>query len=206
MVPIPGEANAEGGPIIRGFSLTTLIFLLDMVLPQLDAYHSGRQLQHLQPWVSVALMQQQSSGQPAQQFYVTYQYEAYAGFHVLQLHTDCAPLLLFCDPATIPLVSPWDLCEAGNLGSMESNVVAGWALLSCLHLPNGQRRCAVFLVLEKVIQGTGNKDAAHRAYRRIAPKSMELALLSQLLHARSVAGSLGSIPNTQCILTLLLAN
>jgi len=52
MVPTPGKGNAEGGSIIRallteflrGFSLRTLIFLLDMVLPQLDAYHSGRQL------------------------------------------------------------------------------------------------------------------------------------------------------------------
>ena len=72
MVPIPGMGNVEGGSTIRallteflrGFSLRTLIFLLDMVLPQLDAYHSGRQLQHLQPWVSVELAQQLDRGQP----------------------------------------------------------------------------------------------------------------------------------------------
>ena len=64
-VPTPGMRNVEGGSTIRallteflrGFSL----FLLDMVLPQLDAYHSGRQLQHLQPWVSVELAQQLDS-------------------------------------------------------------------------------------------------------------------------------------------------
>ena len=47
MIPIPGQAHAEGGHLmrnllaefLRGFSLRTLIFLLDMVLPQLDAYH-----------------------------------------------------------------------------------------------------------------------------------------------------------------------
>ena len=96
MIPTPGQANAEGGRIIRtllaeflrGFSLRTLIFLLDMVLPQLDAYHSGRQLQHLQPWVSVELAQQQSRGQPGVRLNATYQYEAYAGFHVIQLLTD----------------------------------------------------------------------------------------------------------------------
>ena len=66
MIPIPGQAHAEGGHLmknllaefLRGFSLRTLIFLLDMVLPQLDAYHAGRQLQHLQPWISVELAQQ----------------------------------------------------------------------------------------------------------------------------------------------------
>ena len=33
---------------------------------------------------------------------VTYQYEAYAGFHVIQLHTEGAPILLFSDPMAIP--------------------------------------------------------------------------------------------------------
>ena len=93
MIPTPGQGNVEGGRIIRtllteflrGFSLRTLIFLLDMVVPQLDAYHSGRQLQHLQPWVSVELAQQQSRGQPGVRLNATYQYEAYAGFHAIQL-------------------------------------------------------------------------------------------------------------------------
>ena len=66
-----------------------------MVLPQLDAYHAGRQLQHLQPWVSVELAQQKKRGQTGTRLQVTYQYEAYAGFHVIHLHTDGAPLLLF---------------------------------------------------------------------------------------------------------------
>ena len=81
---------------------STLIFLLDMVLPQLDAYHSGRQLQHLQPWVSVELAQQLDRGQPGVRLNVTYQYEAYASFHVIQLHTEGAPILLFSDPMAIP--------------------------------------------------------------------------------------------------------
>ena len=186
MIPTPGQGNVEGGRIIRtllaeflrGFSLRTLIFLLDMVLPQLDAYHSGRQLQHLQPWVSVELAQQQSRGQPGVRLNATYQYEAYAGFHVIQLLTDGAPILLFSDPTAIPKFSPWDLCAAGNLGSMESNVMAGRALFGCLQLPDGQRRCAIFLVHEKVAQGS-SKAADYRAYRRIAPKSLELVVVSQ---------------------------
>ena len=103
MVPTPGMGNVEGGSTIRallaeflrGFSLRTLIFLLDMVLTtQLDAYqYSGRQLQHLQPWVSVELAQQLDRGQPGVRLNVTYQYEAYASFHVIQLHTEGAPIL-----------------------------------------------------------------------------------------------------------------
>ena len=141
-----------------------------MVLPQLDAYHTGRQMQHLQPWVSVALAQAQAQGQPGMQLTAAYQYEAYAGFHVLTLLTESAPLLLFADPTTLPQCTPWQLCEAGNLGSMESNVLAGRALLGCLQLPTGQSRHAIFLVLDKTMQGS-NKSAAHRAYRRIAPRS-----------------------------------
>ena len=33
---------------------------------------------------------------------VTYQYEAYAGFHVIQLHPEGVPILLFSDPKAIP--------------------------------------------------------------------------------------------------------
>ena len=186
MVPTPGMGNVEGGSIIRallaeflrGFSLRALIFLLDMVLPQLDAYHSGRQLQHLQPWVSVELAQQLDRGQPGVRLNATYQYEAYASFHVIQLHTEGSPILLFSDPMAIAKFSPWDLCAAGNLGSMESNVMAGRTLFGCLQLPDGQRRCAIFLVQEKVAQGS-SKSAEYRAYRRIAPKTWELVVISQ---------------------------
>ena len=154
------------------------IFLLDMVLPQLDAYHSGRQLQHLQPWVSVELAQQLDCGQPGVRLNATYQYEAYASFHVIQLHTEGSPILLFSDPMAIPKFSPWDLCAPGNLGSMESNVMAGRALFGCLQLPDGQRRCAIFLVQEKVTQGS-SKSAECRAHRRIAPKTLEVVIISQ---------------------------
>ena len=129
MIPTPGQANSKGDvsfvlcllSFYVGFpfffaTLTLMkIFKLqaasrDMVLPQLDAYHSGRQLQHLQPWVSVELAQQQSRGQPGVLLNATYQYEAYAGFHVIQLLTDGAPILLFSDPTAIRQFSPWDLC------------------------------------------------------------------------------------------------
>ena len=53
---------------------------------------------------------------------ITCQYEAYAGFHVLHLHTEGAPLLLFRAPSDVPKPSPRDLCEAGNLGNLEANV------------------------------------------------------------------------------------
>ena len=99
-----------------------------------------------QPWVSVELTQQLDRGQPGVRLNATYQYEAYASFHVIQLHTEGSPILLFSDPMAIPKFSPWDLCAAGNLGSMESNVMAGRALFGCLQLPDGQRRCAIFLV------------------------------------------------------------
>ena len=65
---------------------------------------------------------------------------------------------------------PWDLCVAGNLGSMESNVMAGRALLGCLQLPDGQRRRAIFLVHEKVTQGSS--------------KSAEIELIGGLLLSR----------------------
>ena len=56
--------------------------------------------------------------------------------------------------------------------------MAGRALLGCLQLPDGRRRCAIFLVHEKVRQGS-SKSAEYRAYQRIAPKSFELVLVSQ---------------------------
>ena len=89
---------------LRGFSLRTLIFLLDMVLPQLDAYHAGRQLQHLQPWTSVELAQRQARGEPGVELVVRYGYEAFAGFHVIQLLTEGVPILLFSDPNAVPPV------------------------------------------------------------------------------------------------------
>ena len=149
-----------------------------MVLPQLDAYHAGRQLQHLQPWISVELAQQQARGQQGKKLAARYLYEAYAGFHVIQLLTEGAPILLFSDPTAVPHASPWNLCAAGNLGSMESNVMAGRALFGCLQLPDGQRCCAIFLVHEKVMQGA-SRAADYRAYRRIAPKLLELVVVSK---------------------------
>ena len=75
-----------------------------------------------------------------------------------------------------------------KLGSMESNVMAGRALLGCLQLPTGQDRRAIFLVLDKTMQGS-NKNVAHRAYRRIAPRSFEVILLPRFV-ARTFCGRL----------------
>ena len=52
--------------------------------------------------MSVELAQQLDRGQPGVRLNVTYQYEAYAGFHVIQMHTEGAPILLFSDPMAIP--------------------------------------------------------------------------------------------------------
>ena len=59
------------------------------------------QHQHLQPWVSVKLAEQKRRGQMDTQLQVIYQYEAYAGFYVIHLHTDGAPILLFSDPMVV---------------------------------------------------------------------------------------------------------
>jgi len=71
---------------------------------------------------------------------------------------------------------------------MESNVMAERALLGCLQLPTGQDRHAIFLVLDKTMQGS-NKNAAYRAYRRIAPRCFEVILLPHFV-ARTFCGRL----------------
>ena len=197
MIPIPGGSQDAGGQLVRdllveflkGFSLRTLLFLLDMVLPQLDAYHAGRHLQHLQPWASVELMQQQLRGQRGTNMHLTYQYEGYAGFHALQLHTEGAPVLLFCASTDLPQLTPKELCEAGRLGNMEANVMAGRALLAVMHLSDAQCRCVLLLVHEKVLQGGTSKTPEQRAFRRISPKYLDLCAVS-LPIAKSFCGSL----------------
>ena len=186
MIPIPGGSQDAGGQLVRdllveflkGFSLRTLLFLLDMVLPQLDAYHAGRHLQHLQPWASVELMQQQLRGQRGTNMHLTHQYEGYAGFHALQLHTEGAPVLLFCASTDLPQLTPKELCEAGRLGNMEANVMAGRALLAVMHLSDAQCRCVLLLVHEKVLQGGTSKTPEQRAFRRISPKYLDLSAVS----------------------------
>ena len=54
----------------------------------------------------------------------------------------------------------------------------GRALFRRFQLPDGLRRCAIFLVQEKVMQGT-SRSADSRAYRRIALKSLELVVVSR---------------------------
>ena len=124
------------------------------------------------------LAQRQERGQPGVELAVRYGYEAFAGFYVVQLLTDGIPLLLFSDLKAVPAVSPWSLCVNDNLGSMEANVMAGRALFGGFQLPDGPRCCAIFLVQEKVMQGT-SRSTDFRAYRRIAPKSLELVLVSR---------------------------
>jgi hypothetical protein len=157
LIPTPGRQSEEGGRIIRRllaeflrkFSLRTLLFLLDMVLPQLDAYNAGRHMQQLCPWVSLCLEQ----------------------------HAQLLPLLLFCDSTQTPVTTPWNLCERGNLGSMEANVMAGRALLALFGVESKGLRCAVFILMDKRMQGSSKTTAAARAYRRISPKELELVLL-----------------------------
>ena len=96
----------------------------------------------------------------------------------MQLITDCIPLLLFSDPKAVPSASPWSLCEHGSLGKHGSQCDGREALFGRFQLPEGPRRCAIFLVQEKVMQGT-SRSADSRAYRRIAPKSLELVLVSK---------------------------
>ena len=197
MIPVPGGSQNAGGQLVRdllaeflkGFSLRTLLFLLDMVLPQLDAYHAGRHLQHLQPWASVELMQQQLRGQQGTNLQLTYQYEGYAGFHVLQLHTEGAPVLLFCAPNDLPRMTPRELCDAGRLGNLEANVMAGKALLGVFHLPDAQCRCALLLVQEKVLQGGTSKTPEQRAFKRISPKYLDVCVVS-LPIAQNFCGAL----------------
>ena len=151
-----------------------------MVLPQLDAYHAGQQLQHLQSWVSVELAQQKKRGQTGTRI---------AGFHVIHLHTDGVPLLLFSAPSDVPALSPRALCEAGNLGNLEANVMAGRALLGIFQLPDNQQRCVIALAHEKVMSSGTSKNSVQRALKRIAPKMLELVIVS-LPIARTFCGRL----------------
>ena len=118
------------------------------------------------------LAQRQERGQPGVELAVRYGYEAFAGFYVVQLLTDGNPLLLFSDPKAVPAVSPWSLRVNDNLGSMEASVMAGRALFGVSSSPMPASQCH-FLVQEKVMQGT-SRSTDFRAYRRIAPKSLEL--------------------------------
>ena len=126
--------------------------------------------------------------------HLTYQYEGYAGFHVLQLHIEGAlvlraPVLLFCAPNDLPQMTPRALCDAGRLGNMEANVMAGRALLGVLHLPDAQCRCVLLLVHEKVLHGGTTKTPEQRAFKRIFPKYLDLSAVS-LPIAKSFCGSL----------------
>ena len=108
---------------------------------------------------------------------LVYNYAAYADVHVVTLCPDGAPILLFSDPTDLPVRTPWDLCVTGDLGSVESNVMAGRSLLGLFQLANGGQRCALFVLLDKHICRAATKRPRARAYRCVAPKTMELALL-----------------------------
>ena len=78
------------------------IFLLDMVLPQLDAYHAGRQLQHLEPWISVELAQQRHEANNAQSSRLDTYMKPTLGF----MSSSCSQRALrFCS-SVIRLLSP----------------------------------------------------------------------------------------------------
>ena len=122
-----------------------------MVLPQLDAYHAGRRMQQLQPWESVCLAHHLKLNGAGMAIPLVYNYAAYADVHVVTLCPDGAPILLFSDPTDLPVRTPWDRCVTGDLGSVESNVMAGRALLGVFQLANGGQRCALFVLLDKHI-------------------------------------------------------
>ena len=129
-----------------------------------------------------------------------YQYEAYAGFHVVHLHTDGAPLLLFSAPSDVPMTSPRELCEAGNLGNLEANVMAGRALLGVLQLPDTQHRCVILLVHEKVMSSGTSKNSAQRAIKRIAPKLLEVVIVSLPICSDLLWAALGPISQNNGLL------
>jgi hypothetical protein len=85
-------------------------------------------MQQLCPWVSLSLEQHVQLQSEGVQLSLAYNYASNAEVHVLTLYTQGLPLLLFCDSTQAPTASPWDLCERGDLGSMEANVMAGRAL------------------------------------------------------------------------------
>ena len=61
------------------------------------------------------------------------------------------------------------------------------ALFGLFSLPGGGKFCAMFLLMEKTMQGV--RTMLPSAYKRIAPKSMELALLPQAI-SQAFCGSL----------------
>ena len=56
--------------------------------------------------------------------------------------------------------------------------MAGRALLGVLQLPDTQQRCVILLVHEKVMPSGTSKNPAQRALKRIAPKLLELVIVS----------------------------
>ena len=56
--------------------------------------------------------------------------------------------------------------------------MAGRALLGVLQLTDTQQRCVILLVHEKVMPSGTSKNPAQRAIKRIAPKLLELVIVS----------------------------
>ena len=86
-------------------------------------------------------------------------------------------------------MTPRELCDAGRLGNLEANVMAGRALLGVFHLPDAQCRCALLLVQEKVLQGGTSKTPEQRAFKRISPKYLDVCVVS-LPIAQNFCGAL----------------
>ena len=55
---------------------------------------------------------------------------------------------------------------------------AGKALLGVMQLPDAQCRCVLLLVQEKILQGGTCKTPEQRAFKRIAPKCLDLSVVS----------------------------
>ena len=73
-----------------------------------------------------------------------------------------------------------------HLGGMEAHVMAVRTLFGLFSLPGGRKFCAMFIFLWKVIHERAENAAQHK--KRIAPKSIEMPLLPQVI-AQAFCGS-----------------
>ena len=186
MKPISGQAHVEGDTL---WETCLLNFCEDSPFePNIFAGYRVATAERLscRPTASAPRTMDQcwacataARGQQCTKLAARYLYEAYAGFHVIQLLTEGAPILLFSDPTAVPHASPWNLCAARNLGSMNPMWWQAGHCLGVYSYPMAAPLCCL-LVHEKVMQGA-SRAADYRAYRRIAPKLFELVVVSKLV-------------------------
>ena len=129
-IPVPGLRRDAGHPIIKqllrellgGFTLRVFMFLIDMILPQLDAYEIKTAQQITHPPESVLLSQMAKEGRAGINMRLSYSFAAYAGVHIGLLFIDTYPIFLFCEQEQCHEAHPAIYVIEGN--SM------GWNLMS----------------------------------------------------------------------------